>query len=114
MYILILSLVSLIITLPLFLSNSLIISQDILWHFVWSEQFHKALMEGVFYPRWVDTPFGYGSPTFIFYAPLGFYVISIINIPIKSQILSLDLAIYLSFFLSGLTMYFFARKLNGE
>jgi hypothetical protein len=100
--------------LPLFLSNSLIISQDVLWHFVWSEQFYKALTEGVLYPRWVDTPFGYGSPTFIFYAPLSFYVISIINIPIKSLILSLDLAIYLSFFLSGLTMYFFARKLNGE
>jgi len=114
MSIVILLLVSLIITLPLFLSNSLIISQDILWHFIWSEQFYKALTEGILYPRWVDTPFGYGSPTFIFYAPLSFYVISFINMPIKSQILSLDLAIYLSFFLSGLTMYFFARKLNGE
>src|SRR4030066_1242592 len=87
MAIVILSLVSLIITLPLFLSNSLIISQDILWHFIWSEQFYKALMEGVLYPRWVDTPFGYGSPTFIFYAPLSFYVISAINVLTKSQIL---------------------------
>src|SRR4030067_1290393 len=112
--IVILSLVSLIITLPLFLSNSLIISQDILWHLVWSEQFQKALTEGVLYPRWVDTPFGYGSPTFIFYAPLSFYVISLITILTKSSILSMKIAIYLSFFLSGLSMYFFARKLNGE
>src|SRR3990170_5841016 len=92
--IVILSFVSLIITLPLFLSNSLIISQDILWHFVWSEQFHKALTEGVLYPRWVDTPFGYGSPTFIFYAPLSFYVISLITILTKSSILSMKIAIY--------------------
>jgi len=112
--IVILSLVSLIITLPLFLSNSLIISQDILWHFVWSEQFYKALMEGVLYPRWVDTPFGYGSPTFLFYAPLGFYVISLINMITNSILLSMKVAIYLGFFLSGLSMYFFARKLNGE
>lgn len=114
MGIVILALVSLIITLPLFLSNGLVASQDILWHFVWSEQFHKALMEGVLYPRWVDTAFGYGSPTFIFYAPLTFYVISLINILTKSTILSMNIAIYLSFFLSGLSMYFFARKLNGE
>src|SRR4030043_1545588 len=112
--IIILSLVSLMITLPLFLSNSLIVSQDILWHFIWSEQFYNALMEGVLYPRWVDTPFGYGSPTFVFYAPLSFYVISLITILTKSSILSMKIAIYLSFFLSGLTMYFFARKLNGE
>jgi hypothetical protein len=71
-------------------------------------------MEGVLYPRWVDTPFGYGSPTFIFYAPLSFYVIGIINILTNSLGISIKIAIYLSFFLSGLSMYFFARKLNGE
>src|SRR4030066_1403070 len=114
MNIAILALVSLFITLPSFFSNSLIFSQDILFHFVWSEQFQKALTEGVLYPRWVDTPFGYGSPTFIFYAPLSFYVISLITILTKSSILSMKIAIYLSFFFSGLTMYFFARKLNGE
>src|SRR4030042_6125878 len=105
MSIVILLLVSLIITLPVFLSSGLMATHDIFLHLIWSEQFHKAFIEGVFYPRWVDTPFGYGSPTFVFYAPLSFYVMSLINIPIKSQILSLDLAIYLSFFLSGLTMY---------
>jgi len=89
------------------------ISQDVLWHLVWSEQFQKTLMEGVSYPRWVDTPFGYGSPTFIFYAPLSFYVISLISILTNSTILSTKIAIYLSFFLSGLSMYFFVRKING-
>jgi len=114
MNIAILALVSLFITLPSFFSNSLIFSQDILFHFVWSEQFYKALMEGVLYPRWVDTPFGYGTPTFIFYAPLSFYVISAINVLTKSQILSVNIAIYLSFFLSGLSMYFFSKNINGQ
>jgi hypothetical protein len=112
--IIILSFVPLVITLPLFLTGKLIFSQDIHWHFVWAEQFQSALMEGVLYPRWMDTPFGYGSPTFIFYAPLSFYVISLLNILTKSTILSMNIAIYLSFFLSGLSMYFFARELNGE
>jgi hypothetical protein len=114
MGIVILALVSLIITLPLFLSNGLFVSHDILFHYIWSEQFYNAFIEGVLYPRWVDTPYGYGSATFIFYAPLSFYVISVINILIKSQILSMNLAIYLSFFLSGLSMYFFIRELQGE
>jgi len=112
--IIILASVPLIITFPFFLSNSLIASQDILFHFVWSEQFHKVLTEGVLYPQWVDTPSGYGSPTFIFYAPLSFYVISIINTLTKSIVMSINLAVHLSFFLSGMSMYFFARKLNGE
>ena len=114
MRIIILSLTSLIISLPFFLSSSLIGSPDIFFYVAWSEQFHNALMEGVLYPRWVDTPFGYGSPTFIFYAPLSFYIISMIHILIHSHLVSLKIAIYLSFFLSGLSMYAFARKLNGE
>lgn len=112
--IVVLALTSLVITMPFFLSKGLIASYDIFYHVIWSEQFHKALMEGVLYPRWMDTPFGYGSPTFIFYAPLSFYVISAIHIFITSHFLSLKIAIYLSFFLSGLSMYYFARKLNGE
>src|SRR4030042_2957601 len=112
--IIILSLVSLMITLPLFLSNSLIVSQDILWHFIWSEQFYNALMEGVLYPRWVDTPFGYGSPTFVFYAPLSFYVIGIINILTNSLSVSMKIEIFLSIFLSGLSMYSFVKQVNGH
>lgn len=112
--IIILAIVPLIITFPLLLSKNLIASQDIRFHFVWSGQFHKALTEGVLHPQWVDTPFGYGSPTFIFYAPLSFYVISVINFLTDSHILSINLAVYLSFFLSGLSMYFLARDLNGK
>jgi hypothetical protein len=114
MSIVILALISLIITLPLFLADGLIASYDIFFHFIWSEQFYKALAEGVLYPRWVDTPFGYGSPTFIFYAPLSFYVISLLNFLTNSHIMSIKIAIYLSFFLSGLTMYLFAKRLNGQ
>jgi uncharacterized membrane protein len=110
----IIALVSLIITIPLFLSDGFMATYDIFYHVIWSEQFHKALLEGVLYPRWVDTPFGYGSPIFIFYAPISFYVISAIYFIINSHIMSIKIAIYLSFFLSGLSMYFFARKLNGE
>jgi hypothetical protein len=112
--IVILAIVPLIITLPLFLSNGIIASYDIFFHFVWSEQFHHTFTEGVLYPRWVDTPFGYGSPTFIFYAPLSFYVISLMNVLTMSHIMSIKIAICLSFFLSGLTMYLFVKKMSGQ
>ena len=114
MVILFLALISVIITLPIFLSDNLFIAQDILFHFTWAGQFHHALMDGALYPRWVDTPFGYGSPVFIFYAPLGFYLISIIKFITGSLILSIKLVICLSFFLSGITMFFFVRNLNGD
>lgn len=113
MGIIVLALVALFINLPLFLSDGLMATYDIFFHAIWAEQFQNALADGVVYPRWVDTPFGYGSPTFIFYAPLSFYVISAIDFFVRSHIFSIKIAIYLSFFLSGLSMYFFAKKLYG-
>ena len=91
----ILALVSAVITLPIFVSENLFMAQDILFHYTWAEQFHSAFIDKVLYPRWVDTPFGYGSPVFIFYAPLGFYLVSIIKSITGSLIWSLKLLVYL-------------------
>jgi hypothetical protein len=101
-------------TFPLFLSGELFKSQDILFHLTWAEQFYSALQDGTFYPRWVDTPFGYGSATFIFYAPLSFYLLSGINFFANSFVMSLKLAIFISFFLSGISMYLFMKGVNAE
>jgi len=112
--IIILGFTALVIISPLCLSGNLFTSQDILFHVTWAEQFYNALTDGIFYPRWVDTPFGYGSATFIFYAPLSFYLLSAINFFANSFIVSVKLAIFISFFLSGISMYLFMKDSNGE
>lgn len=41
----------------------------------WAIQFIDALKEGIIYPRWIPLNFWrYGSPTFIFYPPLSYYL----------------------------------------
>lgn len=105
-----LAIVSLLITFPIYLSNNIIFGHDIFQHLARSEQFYNALMEGVWYPRWLDTEFGYGNPSLLFYAPLSYYIISAIHVLIKSTILSMKIAISLSFFLSGISMYIFMNK----
>lgn len=48
---------------------------DIRWHITWVQHFSRQLAEGIWYPRWLaGTNFGYGSPTFVFYPPLAYYL----------------------------------------
>ncbi|MDJ0636402.1 MAG: hypothetical protein QNJ34_24710 [Xenococcaceae cyanobacterium MO_188.B29] len=53
---------------------------DMRWHITWLQHFSKQLAEGILYPRWLaGTNYGYGSPTFVFYPPLVYYLGSLIN-----------------------------------
>ena len=46
----------------------------------WAWQFTEALKEGNFYPRWMPLNFwGYGSPTFLLYPPLAYYLVALFN-----------------------------------
>ena len=43
----------------------------------WSRQFLQALHDGILWPRWLpDSHAGYGSPTFVFYAPLTHWLLA--------------------------------------
>ena len=48
---------------------------DMKWHITWLQHFYKELTEEIWYPRWLaGTNYGYGSPTFVFYPPLVYYL----------------------------------------
>jgi hypothetical protein len=43
----------------------------------WSRQFLQAMHDGILWPRWLpDSHGGYGSPTFVFYAPLTHWLLA--------------------------------------
>jgi len=75
----------------------------------------KSLKDGLFPVRWAaDLGFGFGYPIFNFYAPLAYYVGSIINLLGFDVLFSTKLMMALGIVLSGLSMYMFAKELWGK
>jgi hypothetical protein len=106
------ALIALCITLPLFLGRSLPDSHDIIFHIFQSDQFSRSLQEGLWYPRWVpDANNGYGSPNFVFYAPLSYAFTAVLrhfSLPLIPAVIS---SVWFAFFLSGVTMFIAASRL---
>jgi hypothetical protein len=101
-------------TIPLFAHYGVPAGQDMILHIFQADQFTQSLHEGVLYPRWIaDFNNGYGSPNFVFYSPLSYYFVSAITMVTRSLTASMIVAIWFSFFLSGITMYITAKKMFG-
>lgn len=83
---------------------------DVRWHIGWVQHFYAELQAGILYPRWLSgTNFGYGSPTFVFYPPLAYYVGSILRfIGLNSQ-QTMTAVFSVPIFLSGICFYIYAR-----
>ena len=74
-----------------------------------------CLRDGVLFPRWFpDLYGGRGSPFFNYYSPFSYYVAEVFHIAGFSYINSVKACFSLSFVLSGVFMYFFARDKVGE
>jgi uncharacterized membrane protein len=81
----------------------------------WAWQFAEALKEGVVYPRWLPLNFwGYGSPTFILYPPLAFYLVAIFNMFTGSIIPAMNITKFTALFLAGTGMFFLVREFYSE
>jgi uncharacterized membrane protein len=101
-------------TVPLFTHYGVPSAQDMIFHVFQADQFNHVLHEGVLYPRWIaDFNNGYGSPTFVFYSPLSYYFVSAIMFLTNSLIASMIIAIWFSFFLSGIAMFIATKKMFG-
>ena len=101
--------------LPLLTHRSIPMGHDTMFHIFQSDQFQQGLQSGLVYPRWAaDANNGYGSPNFIFYAPLAYYLVFIVRLWEPSLIMSMVWVIWAGFFLSGLSMFFATRKMFGN
>jgi hypothetical protein len=89
-------------------------SHDLHYHLTWLQHFSKQFLSGDWYPRWLaDTNYGYGSPTFVFYPPLIYYVGSFLKL-IGLNIEQIIIAIYcLSLLLAGFGFYLYGRSRWG-
>jgi uncharacterized membrane protein len=91
------------------------IIQDTFEHTGRAWQFIKALKEGIIYPRWAPLKFwGYGSPIFVLYPPLAFYLVAFFNIFTDSVISAMNIAKFTALFLSGTGMFFLVREFYSE
>jgi len=85
---------------------------DSVLHMSWVQQFSASLAQGNWLPRWLpDSNGGYGSPVFIFYSPLVYYLTALLKFGTGSLIVAMKLARFLALFLSGLAMFVYARDL---
>lgn len=99
---------------PLYFYRGLPDACDAIHHLFYADRFKESLSEGSLYPRWVlDANYGYGGPYFIFYAPFSYYLYSAFNFAYSSPTISMISAIWLSYFLSGLTMFAVLVKESG-
>ena len=81
----------------------------------WAWQFAAALKEGIVYPRWTPLSFwGYGSPTFVLYPPLAFYLVALFNVFTGSIITAMSLTKVLSLFVSSTGTFLLIRELYSE
>ena len=87
---------------------------DLKCHLTWLQHFSKQISEGIWYPRWLaGTNYGYGSPTFVFYPPLAYYMgtaFKFIGLDTEKSAIAL---FTLALFCSGLTFYTYGRKRWG-
>jgi hypothetical protein len=111
----VLALSSLYCVLPLLMKESMPLGHDTGFHIFQSFQFLQGLENGAFYPRWAaEANTGYGSPNFIFYSPLAYYLVFFVRLWEPSLIMSMLYVIWAGFFLSGVSMLFATRKLFGK
>lgn len=87
-------------------------SQD---HVARIANFYANLQEGIIIPRWAENlNWGYGHPILMFLYPLPSYTAALFHAIGFSLIDATKIVFGLGFFLSGLTMYLWIRKLWGR
>jgi hypothetical protein len=91
------------------------IIQDTFEHTGWAWQFTETLKQGIIYPRWMPLKFwGYGSPIFVLYPPLAYYLVAFFTVFTGSVITAMNITKFLALFLSGAGMFFLVREFYPE
>jgi hypothetical protein len=90
-------------------------NKDLLNHFRFALPFYDSLAAGNFYPGWLaESNAGYGDPSFRFYPPAVYYLLSLGKVLTGSWYAATLLSITTLSVLSGWGMYFWTRAILPE
>src|SRR5215813_9775969 len=108
--VLIYSVASSVILLPLLIHSTFVSGSDVGMHIFSAQQFSDALHQGVLYPRWLGEWYGgYGAPMGIAYPPLTYYSVALLSLVNISTVLALKIILWITLTLSGIFMYKLVR-----
>lgn len=115
-HLIIIVVVGLLLTMPL-LINGCMNGHDFFFHVIFSHHFTEQFWNGDLYPRWMlNMNAGFGSPTFFFYAPLPYDIISLFSILFNMNTADCDALLFSASFaliLSGITVYFWLKEFTS-
>src|SRR5438034_1493539 len=90
-------------------------NRDLFNHFRFALPFYDSLRSGHLYPGWLaESNSGYGDPSFRFYPPALYYLLSLARALTGNWYVGTLLTLSLLSALSGLGMYFWARSILSE
>src|SRR6185369_8309076 len=90
-------------------------NKDLLNHFRFALPFFDSLSSGQLYPGWLaESNAGYGDPSFRFYPPALYYLLSLGKVLTGNWYVGTLLTFALLSTLSGLGMYFWTRSMLSE
>jgi uncharacterized membrane protein len=90
-------------------------NKDLLNHFRFALPFYDSLNSGQLYPGWLaESNSGYGDPSFRFYPPALYYVLSLTKVITGNWYVGTLLTLALLPTLGGLGMYFWTRSVLSE
>ncbi|MGD1902722.1 MAG: 6-pyruvoyl-tetrahydropterin synthase-related protein [Geitlerinemataceae cyanobacterium] len=97
------------------LGGDVLVGSDGQYHIRWLVHFFDQIQAGNLYPRWLPhTNYGYGSPNFVFYSPLAYYLGSFF-FAFGADIPRVLAGIYiLSFSVGSVALYCFLKSLSGQ
>ena len=91
---------------------------NVVYNIFWQKHFTEQLLAGEFFPRWLFNYIdGYGAPVFYFYAPLPFYLFSLIEIVFGNDggnFSTLSIGYIMIFFFSGISFYILISRFTDK
>ena len=98
--------------------NGYLAGHDFFFHVMFSHHFTEQLWQGELYPRWMQQMnAGFGSPIFFFYAPLPYYITSLLSLLLPGDLTGASALIFsatLALIASGITAYFWLREFTSS
>ena len=114
-YLMVIFFLTCLMSLPLLSSTRIIDQTDMFISFLKLAGMHQSWIYGDWTGRWIpDINYGYGYPIFNYYPPLFYYLGAGLGFLFQNIVVAFNMMVFLCMFISGVTMYFFAKEFWGK